>query len=885
MTTRSRLPRLANTVALIVMALGLAVMAGWLLEIEMLKRIGTQLATMKFNTALGFLLVGGALFFRGTPALRSGLAAAAGLLGALTLGQYLAGSDFGIDQLVIREAEVVAGRPPGRMPPVAALCFLLSSVALGLVGRRATERWAEALAIGVGTVGFIALLGYVVGAQNLYSLPGFVSLALHTAAGFTVLAAGLLCALPEGIVSLLVRSRGTGRALWLGFGALTALLIILGVVSAHGLRSIGDDVDAQTDVARPRSVAARELEVQVLHYDLEVRAFLAGDAAARERRLQRADEVAQHLATYQKLAETPRQRELAKRFAAHWQPLHALNETLITAGKATPDELGTLVRLRLKLGDFLNAEMQPEAVAAFDGRRAATQANIQTNEAVTLLLLIGGVMLALVTSGVAVRAVVSAESSLAESGAIRAAGVLADNHERNQAAALLLESEELRHRADQLALENTRIELARVTLEETATALALASKYKSEFLANMSHELRTPLNAILILSQQLGENKTGNLSANQIEFSRIIQSSGADLLRLINEVLDLTKIESGIVTIAVEPIPFADLRDSLDRHFRPVADAKSLPLRVTFAEDLTGSLESDPKRLRQILNNLISNALKFTASGHVAVRAGFATQGWSLEQTVLCSAPQVVAFAVEDTGIGIAPEKQGLIFEAFQQADAGTARNYGGTGLGLAISRELAALLGGEITLASAPGEGSTFTLYLPLDYAGPHQSGERSALVIHPVPEAAAVPADGRDGVWSTVPIDPAANAALRGHKILVVDDDARNIFALTALLENHDMDVISATSGRSAITILHTTPGVGLVLMDIMMPDMDGYETIRELRTSPQFLHLPILALTAKALPGDREKCLDAGANDYVSKPVNSAQLLALMRNSLLP
>ncbi len=226
------LSRVTTGCALAVMALGLAVMAGWLLGIEPLTRVVPQFATMKFNTALGFLLAGGALLFRETPAVRLGFAGAVGLLGALTLGQDLAGTDFGIDQLVIRDAELVAGQPPGRMSPATALCFLFSSVALGLLGRRATERWTEALAIGVGTVGFIALLGYAFGAQSLYSIPGLASQALNTAAGFALVAAGVLCAVPDGIVALLVRSPDTWRSPWVGFGALTALLIVLGVDTA-----------------------------------------------------------------------------------------------------------------------------------------------------------------------------------------------------------------------------------------------------------------------------------------------------------------------------------------------------------------------------------------------------------------------------------------------------------------------------------------------------------------------------------------------------------------------------------------------------------------------------------------------------------------------------
>ena len=244
-------------------------------------------------------------------------------------------------------------------------------------------------------------------------------------------------------------------------------------------------------------------------------------------------------------------------------------------------------------------------------------------------------------------------------------------------------------------------------LEEKAAELALTSKYKSEFLANMSHELRTPLNSILILSQQLAENPVGNLLPKQIDFARNVHSSGSDLLNLINDILDLSKIESGTVSVEAEEISFVGLRDTIDRNFRHVAENKNLPFHIDFAADLPRTLISDSKRLQQILKNLLSNAVKFTSQGHVNVRVCFAKSGWSADHPVLSQAPQVVAFGVEDTGIGVAPEKQRLIFEAFQQADAGTARKYGGTGLGLAISRELAALLGGEIRLVSPMAKGA----------------------------------------------------------------------------------------------------------------------------------------------------------------------------------
>jgi HAMP domain-containing protein/signal transduction histidine kinase/DNA-binding response OmpR family regulator len=706
-------------------------------------------------------------------------------------------------------------------------------------------------------------------------------------------------------------------------------------------------------------------------------------------------------------------------------------------------------------------------------------------------------------------------------------------------------NEELAQKARQLAEQNVEVERksqeveqARRALEEKAAELALTSKYKSEFLANMSHELRTPLNSILILGQQLAENSGGNLTTKQTEFARNIYSSGSDLLNLITDILDLSKIESGTVTVEAEEIGFNSLRDSVERNFRHIADQKNLPFNVEFDAALPRAITTDPKRLQQILKNLLSNAFKFTAHGHVTIHVAPAVSGWSPDHPFLGRTQNVISFSINDSGIGIAPEKQKLIFEAFQQADAGTSRKYGGTGLGLAISRELAALLGGEIRLISVPGEGSNFTLYLPLVFQGVTTMINRqvaSAPVVLPVPREENIPDDrnniqtddhllliveddphyarvlvglARDKgfkaiaatrghaalalarqflptaitldiflpdmlgwtVLNNLKMDPStrhipvqiisieeerqhglshgafsytikpattegldqcfdrikqfvgprvkrllivedneierqsvvellghddievstvgtgaeafralldrpfdccvldlrlpdmsgytllekmqnepalrevpvvvftgkqlnedeekqlrtvaksivlkdvqsverlfdetalflhrvvadlpeakqkmlarlhnSNEVLHGRKALVVDDDARNIFALTTVLENHDMEVLSATNGRQAIDLIKNTPGLSVVLMDIMMPEMDGYETLREIRKLPEFRALPILALTAKAMKGDREKCLEAGASDYIAKPVNTDQLISLLR-----
>ncbi len=716
-------------------------------------------------------------------------------------------------------------------------------------------------------------------------------------------------------------------------------------------------------------------------------------------------------------------------------------------------------------------------------------------------------------------------------------------------------NEQLAQKAQQLAEQNyeverknQEIEQARRALEEKARELALTSKYKSEFLANMSHELRTPLNSILVLGQQLAENPDGSLTAKQVEFARTIHGAGTDLLNLISDILDLSKIESGTVSVEAEEIFFGALLETVSRPFRHEAENRKLLFEVTGDPQLGRSLVTDSKRLQQVLKNLLSNAFKFTDQGSVRLTVTGATSGWSADHPILSGAGSVIAFAVSDSGIGIPPEKQRIIFEAFQQADAGTSRKYGGTGLGLAISRELASLLGGEIQLKSTPGHGSTFTLYLPQTYVGPAvpnvpkaeragtqnanpvfittvtaveqearveddrgnlQEGDAVLLIVEDDPHYARVLCDlsrdkgfkvlsamnGAEALalaqefnptaisldvflpdmlgWtvlnhlkqdartrhipvqmltldedrhhglsrgafafvtkptSTEDLDAAlsrikdytqprrkklllvednpaeilstrellwhedidieaANSgaaalkilekggfdcvvldlrlpdmtgfdvlkqlrdrpklkdvpvvvftgreltpeedtqlrtlarsvvlkdvesperlldetalflhrvvadlplskqqmldrlhrsddALSGRKVLVVDDDVRNIFALSSVLERRGMTVLSAGTGREAIETIEKTPDLAIVLMDIMMPEMDGYETMQVIRQNPALRRLPIVALTAKAMKGDRERCLEAGASEYLAKPVNTEQLLAALR-----
>jgi HAMP domain-containing protein/signal transduction histidine kinase/CheY-like chemotaxis protein len=591
---------------------------------------------------------------------------------------------------------------------------------------------------------------------------------------------------------------------------------------------------------------------------------------------------------------------------------------------------------------------------------------------------------------------------------------LHNTNEELQEKAQLLENEK-----KQVEAKNIEIEMARRAVEEKAEQLALTSKYKSEFLANMSHELRTPLNSLLILSKLLADNPQGNLNDKQTEFARTIHSAGSDLLSLINDILDLSKIESGTVSIEVGEMPMSVLKQHMERTFRQLAADKNLEFNVEFGETLPAAIRTDEKRLQQIVLNLLSNAFKFTSHGGVTLEVKTATKGWSPNHPVLRGAEQAIEIAVTDTGIGIPEDKQKLIFEAFQQADGTTSRKYGGTGLGLSISREIARLLGGELQVRSKPGEGSTFTLFVPLQTLAPaaalpgatarydntgatvptalptgfEVSDDRDSLGDEPFvliveddptfasilldmahaaalkgvvstagagtlalarklqpdaitldlglsdidgfvlldllkhdPQTSHVPIhvisgadrlksvidmgafgvtekpaeqeqlarvfrDLADHIRSAEPLleivgdgdtHPATRAVpeLAGAKILIVDDDIRNIYSLTSVLESYDVEVLHAERGKDGILILEQTPGIDIALIDIMMPEMDGYETMQQIRQRGQLSELPLIAVTAKAMKGDRQKCLDAGASDYIAKPVDIDLLLALLR-----
>ena len=464
---------------------------------------------------------------------------------------------------------------------------------------------------------------------------------------------------------------------------------------------------------------------------------------------------------------------------------------------------------------------------------------------------------------------------------------------QDQSAELQRTNAELEEKAAQLSEQNAEVEIknmeidaARRGVEEKAQQLALASQYKSEFMANMSHELRTPLNSLLLLSRVLADNTDANLTPRQIEFASTIHGAGSDLLSLIDDILDLSKIEAGRVDVDTGSVDLAEMRHHVEQVFGPQAEDKGLELQVRATGDLPAVITTDAQRLQQILRNLLSNACKFTDAGRVTLTMSAAAPGTVHGVPALDAAEQVIAFSVRDTGIGIPDGKFAMIFEPFQQADGSTSRKYGGTGLGLSISKELARMLGGRIDVDSEVGVGSEFTLFLPDELPAVTATARVSPRLADPAPHSGPTPPDAVARPARSSPILRAASGGtarpvpeLDDVTVLIVDDDVRNVFALTSALELHGLRVLYAENGHDGIAILTQHPEVDVVLMDAMMPDIDGNETTRRIRALPQGAALPVVFLTAKAMPGDRESSLAAGATDYVTKPVDLDELLVLM------
>ncbi|MFC5404734.1 response regulator [Cohnella soli] len=452
-----------------------------------------------------------------------------------------------------------------------------------------------------------------------------------------------------------------------------------------------------------------------------------------------------------------------------------------------------------------------------------------------------------------------------------------------QTEALQAQSEELQMQQEELLMttehlekqnlfasqKTKELEQAREELFTYSEQLKQSSQYKSNFLANMSHELRTPLNSILILSQILLENENDTLSHEEEEYAKVIHSSGNDLLTLIDDILDLSKIEAGKMLLTWDEVNVSEIPDHMRLMFNPVAKKKDLAFDVIVHEDVSPILRTDGQRLLQILKNLLSNAFKFTNKGTVTLEIQNADPEHVRKYLPSKMSDTVLAISVTDTGIGIPSSKQQVIFEAFHQADGKTNRQYGGTGLGLSICSEFARLLGGSIVLESKDQQGSTFTLYIPS-----YSDKEKEKLVSLPFHQEAA------PAFESEAPSSTSDASLFKGKKVLLVEDDTRNVLALVKALENKEFIVTVANNGKHCLEIIQQNSDYDVVLMDIMMPIMDGFETMRAIRQHKAMKEIPIIALTAKAMMSDREKCIEAGASDYISKPLQMEQLFSLLR-----
>jgi len=431
-------------------------------------------------------------------------------------------------------------------------------------------------------------------------------------------------------------------------------------------------------------------------------------------------------------------------------------------------------------------------------------------------------------------------------------------------------------------VKNREVEQARVAVEEKAAQLALISKYKSEFLANMSHELRTPLNSLLILARLLAENSEHNLTPKQTEYAKTIHASGVDLLALINEILDLSKVEAGKMQVEPRAVALKDVQIFVDRSFRALAEQKSLEFRIELSPNLPDTMRTDPQRLQQVLKNLLANAFKFTERGSVELRVGLAAPGTAFSNDVLSRADKVISFSVVDTGIGIPRNKQKLIFEAFQQADGTTNRRYGGTGLGLSISREIARLLGGEIHVASTPGEGSDFTFFLPETYTEPFPTDDavgpaRPAAVVRSFDETPRPPATDSQVPSSEGPaivaevLDDAEKIRSGDRVILIIEDDLKFAKIMVEMAHKSDFKAVVATRGDTGIAMANELQPAAITL-DVQLPIVNGITVLDKLKRNPRTRHIPVYVISVTER---NQRMSGLGAFAYLEKPVSKEAL----------
>lgn len=468
---------------------------------------------------------------------------------------------------------------------------------------------------------------------------------------------------------------------------------------------------------------------------------------------------------------------------------------------------------------------------------------------------------------------------------------------QTQSEELQVQSEELQSQSEELRMINEQLEertrdaeqksrdlqQANKDIEEKAEQLLLSSKYKSEFLANMSHELRTPLNSILLLSEMLSEGQGEEIPEEQKEVAKVIHSSGKDLLSLINDILDLSKIEAGKLDMLFEEMNLSELPSYLEYNFSHLAQKKNLDFNISIAEDLPGIMYTDQQRFQQIIKNLLSNSFKFTEKGSVSIEVNLADPEKTKNLPLNAKADFWTEIKVADTGIGIPESKQSIIFEAFQQGDGASVRKYGGTGLGLSICREFAKLLGGWIFVNSEEGKGSTFTLFIPSLPDGLEEERHTAAAQLEIAAAAETeetIPETGSEEPEVPAGVSKEIRHIFKNKSVLICDDDNRNIYALEKALKAEAMEVTTVQNGLECLEMIQQRKDFDIILMDIMMPVMDGYETMQRLRSMDGLQQMPIIALTAKAMKGDKQKCLDAGASDYISKPLKLDQLLSVMR-----